>query len=181
MPAYLIPRLFVLMAPDMAGNDMVQDGFALAALACAAGRPASEVAKLAGVSERTIRRWNNRPSFVGLVSRLRDSMLSDAMGRLLAMNSEALEALRQLLSSTNDSVRLGAVGRILDSTLRTRHALHVEGELRGRLDELEKLVKEVMHREQDLESDREGDRAGPSDGRAAEGSSPDTEADGRAV
>src|SRR6185437_10646580 len=86
-------------ASTVSENVTIRDGFTLAALAAASGRPACEVAAVAGVCERTIRRWNRRDDFQAMVRRLRDSMLSDAQGRLLATNGKAIDALAGLLGS----------------------------------------------------------------------------------
>lgn len=152
----------------MAENDTIRDGFTLAALAAAAGRPASEIAAVAGVSERTIRRWNRKPAFVALVNRLREQMLGDAFGRLLATNADAVDALAGLLRSPLENIRLGAAGRLLELTLRTRHQVSVEGELRAKVEELESLVKEYFSNVGDAQANREDNPKTPPDGRAAE-------------
>jgi len=110
-------------------NVTIRDGFTLAALAAASGRPACEVAAVAGVCERTIRRWNRRDDFQAMVRRLRDSMLSDAQGRLLATNGKAIDALAGLLGSGQENIVLGAAGRLLDMTLRVRRQVDTEREL----------------------------------------------------
>lgn len=120
----------------------IRDGFALAALAAAAGRPARECAAVAGVCERTIRRWNRKPSFVAMVERLRDQLLSDTMGRLLATNGQAVDALSSLLVSEQDNVKLGAAGRLLELTLRARHQLNLQKQIEEIQDQIEKYKKE---------------------------------------
>ena len=52
------------------------------AVALAHGESTTQAAERAGICERTVRRKLNKPAFARLVSRLRDQMISQALGAM---------------------------------------------------------------------------------------------------
>lgn len=133
----------------MSGNVLNHDAFSLAALAVAAGRSDAETAALAGVCDRTIRRWRVRPAFAAMVNRLREQLLADGMGKLAAAFGGAAEVLAGLLSSAVEQTRLQAAGKIIDAALRTQRQLVTDRQL----EEIRAMAAEIQ--------EKEAERAGP--------------------
>jgi len=88
--------------------------------ALAAGRTVQEAARTAGVSERTVYRRLEDPTFTCQVDAARDAMVSQAVARLSAATTAAVDALRGLLDSPLDFARLAAARSILELTLKFR-------------------------------------------------------------
>ncbi len=127
----------------MSDNVTKTDGFLLAAALAAVGRPAREIASAVGVCERTVRRWNGRPSFRAVVTKLRNELLSTAIGRLLAATGDAADTLAGLLTRSDEQLKFAAAAKILQISLRARES----EELRSKIEELEILVKELLSNE----------------------------------
>jgi hypothetical protein len=94
------------------------EGALIAALA--AGAAYADAAKHAGVSERTVRRRLDDPAFKREVGAARDAMVSQAVARLSAATTAAVDALRALLDSPLDFARLAAARNILELALKFR-------------------------------------------------------------
>lgn len=129
----------------MSESVISQDGFLLAALAIASGRPGTEAAKIAGVSVRTIRRWSNRKSFADLVTRLRDETISAALGQLLSANASAVETMTALLKSQDERVRLAAASKVLSLTLAVRD----QTEVRRHQEDILDMLRDIRKREKE--------------------------------
>lgn len=117
----------------MAGNGRKSaDGVLITALA--AGKCVRVAAEEAGIGERTVYRRLEDAAFRRQVDEARGDMISRATGQLSDAATSAVETLRALLTSTSDTVRLGAARSIL--------------ELGGRLRESEELEKRIERLEE---------------------------------
>jgi AcrR family transcriptional regulator len=113
------------------------DAALLAALA--SGATVRDAAKSAGVAERTVYRRLDDPEFRRRVDSTRAEMVSQAVARLSAAATEAVDTLRDLLSSDMDFARLGAARAILEIGIRLRE----HGELAERIATLEAQLSEA--------------------------------------
>lgn len=75
-------------------------------------------AQRCGVGERTLRSWLSDVAFRRAYRDVSRRLLDDTVGRLRAMTSEALEALRNALSAQSESVRVRAALAILDTAVK---------------------------------------------------------------
>lgn len=105
-------------------------------LALATGLSVPTAARRAGASERTAYRRLKDPAFRRRVAETRSALLSEAVGKLIALAGRAADALGELLSSERDLVKLQAAKSILELGPRLREA----GELAERLEALERRV-----------------------------------------
>jgi len=117
----------------MAGSGRKNADEALAA-ALAGGRTVSEAATAAGVSPRTAYRRLQDAAFQARVRAIRDEMVGAAAGRLSEAMASAALVLRNLLVSSNESVKCRAATRIIELGLKVTE-LH---ELEQRVAELER-------------------------------------------
>ena len=102
----------------MAGGDRHRADTALVA-AIASGATVADAARLAGVSERTVRRRLSDPAFRAELSRAHSAMLESTIGTLAEASTEAARTLRTLLApSVAPSVRLRAAVAVIDFTRR---------------------------------------------------------------
>jgi hypothetical protein len=101
-------------------------GWVDAALALASGATGAAAALVAGVSVPTIRRWQRKSEFKALVSQTRAEMISETLGKLISVNTSAVNTLVDLLTDEQSSIRLGAANKLLDLTLRVRAAVDTE-------------------------------------------------------
>lgn len=102
---------------------------AVIAAALATGATRAGAAKLAHVSESTVYERLRDPAFRARVDEARAELIQIAAGKALALVTSALEALGELLASTNDPVRLGAVKASLDYALRLRESADLEARM----------------------------------------------------
>src|SRR5262245_61428781 len=121
----------------------------LLALGLASGLSIVDAARAAGVSERTARRRLGGEGFAGRVDELRDRMVSQAVGRLADATTEAADALRSLLRSGQEYVRLSAAREVLAAVYR----LHYDPKLR----EIDQELRRLRKRCPDLFADDEDD------------------------
>jgi hypothetical protein len=113
-----------------------------AAAALAAGLSNRQAARKLNIPVRTLARWRSEdPAFRVRVAELRTALLEGAAGALVARGRKAARALADLLASADEKVRLSASVKVLDMAARLSEVI----ELRGRLDELEKLVRGSAH------------------------------------
>ena len=99
--------------------------------ALASGVSVFEAAKRSATSPRTVHRRLLDARFRAEVRQARARMVDTALGQLTDTLTDAGAALRQLLQSTNDSVRLNAARAIFD----------IAGKLRDQTDFEERLSK----------------------------------------
>jgi hypothetical protein len=109
------------------------------ALALARGLSRPEAAKVAHLSERTVRRRMGDPSFRKEVERLRGELVAEAAGRLADAAAEAVDALRDVMKGESPWARLGAAQAILANVVRVRE----HAELEARVAELERRAGEL--------------------------------------
>ncbi len=122
----------------MAGSDRTcpQAGGADPVVALAAGASAAEAARQSGLSERTIRRRLEDPTFRAEVTAARAVLLERATGQLAGGATEAVVALRRLLTDKNGAVAVAAARSILSGVV----ALRQHSELTERIERLEQVV-----------------------------------------
>jgi hypothetical protein len=88
-----------------------------------------DAAALAGVSDRTIRRWIERdPGFAALVEGYAARALFELGVGLTRLQSIVLEELEKLLRTGTDTVKLGAIRTALAENRYTREELHFKRE-----------------------------------------------------
>lgn len=86
--------------------------------ALASGLSWAEAAQLAGVCKATVSRRMLEPDFRAAVARARAARQERVLGALSEVALEAVQTLRGLLSSSNDSVRASACKTALESLLK---------------------------------------------------------------
>lgn len=91
--------------------------------ALAAGSSVEDAARTADISARTAYRRLNDPRFAARLAQARDELISAALGELVECASEAVATLRELLSASDERVRLGAAKSTLEQLLRLRETL----------------------------------------------------------
>lgn len=113
------------------------DEVLLAALA--AGHSHPEAGKLAGLSERTVRRRLADPLFRAELDAMKREVVQRTAASLADASTEAVGTLRLLLASREEWVQLRAAVSLLDVTIRYRETL----ELSERLAALEERTREA--------------------------------------
>jgi hypothetical protein len=93
-------------------------------------------AKLAGVDERTVRRWLQLPAFIAAYRACRRQLVEAALGRLQKSAAKAVKALERNLSCGAPSTEIRAALGILDNAIRATETLDQE----QRLEELEQRL-----------------------------------------
>jgi transposase len=97
----------------------------------------AEAATSAKVTERTLYRWLNQPEFRALVAQLEGQVIDSAVHRLVSLQGEAVDTIRNLCRhSDNEWVQLHAARSLLNSLLKLR----VQQTFEARLSELEQLA-----------------------------------------
>ena len=86
----------------------------------------------------TLNRWLRQPVFKAALRERREQILAHAVGRIQSTLGEAVDALRDCLSSDSDATRVRAATAILDHAYRGREALDVA----ERLNELEATLRQ---------------------------------------
>src|SRR5205823_14879035 len=83
----------------------------------------------AGVGERTAYRWLAKPEFRRQVAQLQQAIARQAAGKLSDGMAEAATALRGLLQSADEAVRLRAARALLDFGPRLRDSVELEARI----------------------------------------------------
>ncbi|MGW0626057.1 hypothetical protein [Streptomyces sp. NPDC002758] len=106
-------------------------GRTAAVAALAAGEPPSAAAKAAGVSTRTIARWQAEEDFAREVRAVRARILDDTAGRLSAAAASAVATLQQLVNDPEQPghVRVKAGDVLLRALLPVREHVDLEQRL----------------------------------------------------
>ena len=73
----------------------------------------AKAAKLSGVTEKTLRKWLQQPSFVAAYYAAGRAQLAQSLQRLRATSGDAVEVLRSSLEDTDPMVRIRAAAAIL--------------------------------------------------------------------
>lgn len=121
----------------MAQNSGQQRRHDVLVAALARGASHSAAAQQAGFSRRTVQRRLDDPMFREEVRRTRDGLISEAAGRVAALMELASNALRDLLTSTHEDVRLSAAKSTFDVALKLRATADLESRLQ--------LLEERIH------------------------------------
>ncbi len=95
----------------------------------AAGKPVTEAARLAGVSERTAWRRLNDPAVRQQVRDARAALIDHTVSRLAAASMGAAATLVALLDAESEPVRLRAAVAILEQTVKLRDSEELERRL----------------------------------------------------
>ncbi|MGI5512755.1 hypothetical protein [Streptomyces sp. CA-106131] len=106
-------------------------GRTAAVAALAAGESPSAAAKAAGVSTRTVARWQAEPAFAAEVRDVRARILDDTAGRLAAAAADAVATLAQLVTDPEQPghVRVKAGDVLLRALLPIREHVDLEQRL----------------------------------------------------
>ena len=90
----------------------------LGALVAAAvlGKPLAEMAALAGVSVSTVQRRLKEPEVVAAIVEARGQHRTEALGRMTALRTDAVDRLTQLIDDDDPSVALRAVALVLTTS-----------------------------------------------------------------
>jgi hypothetical protein len=97
--------------------------------ALASGASIVEAARMVGVSERTVHRKLNEPSFRQCLADVRWQIFDGSIGQLVAASREACDNLRELLKSPSDHVRLNACRLILTQVVKLKTEMENERRL----------------------------------------------------
>lgn len=121
----------------MAQNSGQQRRHDVLVAALARGVSHTAAAQQSGFSRRTVQRRLDDPKFRDEVRRTRDGLMSEAAGRVAALLESASDALRDLLTSTDEGVRLSAAKSTFDVAVKLR----TNADLESRLQQLEEQIR----------------------------------------
>jgi hypothetical protein len=112
--------------PKNSGLSPIHERFAVLV---AAGKSILAATREVGACERQGYVWVKKPEIEAFIREVRNEFFDRALGRLSLGSSDASRALRDLLKSDDESVRLRAAGMILDKVLALRSASETERRL----------------------------------------------------
>ncbi len=112
---------------DVASAREHEDGLLTQALA--AGLTYAGAGRVAGVSERTVRRRMADPRFAADVSIRRGEHVAAVAGQLVGAGTDAIDVLRGCLAADSPAVRLRAAHLVLTLGTQLRHANELEDRL----------------------------------------------------
>jgi hypothetical protein len=101
-------------------------GDAALLLALASGQTVRDAARIAGIGERTATRRLAEPDFRRRIAELRGEMVGRALGKMADGMTAAADTLRQLLTASSDTVKLGASRALLELAVKLREAVELE-------------------------------------------------------
>ena len=104
-------------------------GVFLAAQALATGATVAEAAQQANTTDRSVYRWLTSPKFRRRIAKLQQAIARQAAGRMADGMSEAAAALRELLKSQDEAVRLRAARALVELGARLRDSVELESRL----------------------------------------------------
>jgi hypothetical protein len=108
-----------------------------------------QAATVAGLGEKTIRRWLQNAEFSQAYQQARQHVFADALAGLRAATHDAVNALRTAIREETGALRLRAATAVLELSIRSAETLEVE----ARLERLERML------DSPLESDHEGEHS----------------------
>ncbi len=109
------------------------------AIAALLSRKSIKAAALSiNIGERTLQRWLTNPAFIQNLKRAENQLVESGIRQMLFLQEKAINALEDLLSSQNETVRRHAADDILTHMLKLRQIYQVE----ERLTELETMLDE---------------------------------------
>lgn len=128
-------------SPDTLPDDQLTPAHYRAIGALVEGKPVKEAATIAGVSERTLHRWRQNPTFVTALSAASGATLSDIVARLKSGGMGAVDTLVSIQSNPkiSPSVRVAAARAVLENLTRLLEL----SEFEGRLEILEERLRNV--------------------------------------
>lgn len=97
--------------------------------ALAKGESITTAAKLSGFSARTVNRRVTETAFREEVQQVRNGLVATAAGRIAGLMDDAADALRELLRSQTEAIRLSAARTVFDVALRLKECAELEGRL----------------------------------------------------
>ena len=97
----------------------------------------SKGVKQAGVSRTQFYQWTQDPIFMAELNRQRNRIINLALDELKASVGQATEALRELLKSQNEAIRLKVAESIIEKTLKAVETENIE----ERLSRLEREIE----------------------------------------
>ncbi len=100
-------------------------------LALARGQTVTAAATEAGISRSAAQRHLADPEFKEQVAAFRADIFSSASGQLAATLTEAIEALRGLLRSESEAIRLRAASAVIEQSIRLRDSEDITVRLRN--------------------------------------------------
>lgn len=101
----------------------------LLVVALAKGESNVTAAKLGGCSLRTVDRRMADPTFRDEVQKVRNGLVATAAGRIAGLMDDATDALKELLDSGNEAIRLSAARTVFDVALRLKDCAELENRL----------------------------------------------------
>lgn len=100
-----------------------------AIVALLGSRTVLEAAVQCGLSERTITRWLGEPVFRNALADAEGALIDGAVRRLLALQTDALDAIADVLLTGTPALRLRAAIAALDMVLKLRELRTIEQRL----------------------------------------------------
>jgi hypothetical protein len=100
-------------------------------LALAAGGGVVDAARVAQVSERTVRRRMQDPAFRERVRSMRAELVTRAVGRLSVLGCKAADGLNDLMGSSREQTKLGACRATLEYLFRGSELVEIEQRLQA--------------------------------------------------
>ena len=101
----------------------------LLVVALAKGESNVIAAKLGGCSLRTVDRRLADPTFRDEVQKVRSRLVATAAGRIAGLMDSAADALRELLNSQTEAIRLSAARAVFDVALKLKECAELEDRL----------------------------------------------------
>jgi Holliday junction resolvasome RuvABC DNA-binding subunit len=100
----------------------------------------ADAAKVAGIGDKTARRWMKDPDFAEQYRLARRSCMDQATAALQQAMSESVEALREIqFGGESEAARVSAARTIIDNALRSRESEDIS----ARLDALEAALEDT--------------------------------------
>ena len=92
------------------------------------GKPPEEVARVLGIHSKTLYRWLEKDiDFKKALQEAKESIFNEALENLKALSREAVNTLRDLLTSRHkDTARLGSAKTILELAIRQKELEDIE-------------------------------------------------------
>ena len=115
------------------------------AIECLLSEPTTKAAaKAAGVSEVTLWRWVNEPTFATAYRKARAQLLDSALTALQAASSTAVQTLRDVMNNrlAKPSEKVSAARVVLEFSLKGKDALETEERLRALEEQVASKIKE---------------------------------------
>jgi len=101
-----------------------------------------QAAAVAGLGEKTIRRWLRQPEFSRAYQEARRQVFADALADLRVATHDAVEALRKVVREETGALRVKAARTVLELSIRSAETLEFEIRLK-RLESLFSPSNEV--------------------------------------